>query len=411
MGFRTQGDVDRLKAAEGKGDSYSWDENQPGLSVRIKGRLKSYVVWYSVAGRRHKVTLGACVGMKLADARAKASRIVGDAKDGKDVLAERAGATAEAERTLGRLIDTYLEGYSRPNHRPRTRVEVERYLRKLWAPLHDRPLHTITAVDVDEIMEQIGRDHGKGAASKARVYLRAAFAWGMRQPRLRVRLNPIVGTADPAGDPMSGRALKQAELRAVWEACEGRGEFGQIIRLLMLLGARRDEIGALPWAELDLDRGLWRLPAARAKAGRAMARRDQTEHEVPLPRQAVALLASRERTGPYVFGRAGRSPFSGYSRAKASLDRALGEAVKPWRIHDLRRSAVTGMAEIGIAPHITEACINHLSGHKGGVAGIYNFAEYQEPKKQALQAWADWLEALIEGREPAGNVVRLRGSA
>ena len=114
------------------------------------------------------------------------------------------------------------------------------------------------------------------------------------------------------------------------------------------------------------------------------------------------------RVGEFVFGRQRRSPFSGYSRAKTSLDRALGQAVAHWTLHDLRRSAVTHMIELGIAPNVVEACINHVSGHRAGVAGVYNRATYREPKKAALQAWADHLEALVEGREPASNVVALR---
>jgi integrase len=167
-----------------------------------------------------------------------------------------------------------------------------------------------------------------------------------------------------------------------------------------LTGARRDEVAGLRWSEIDIDAALWTLPAARAKNAR--------QHEVPLSTHALALLAARPRAGNFVFGRGGRGRFSGYSRAKARLDQALGQAVAPWVLHDLRRSVVTHMVELGIAPHVVEACVNHVSGHKGGVAGIYNRATYREPKKAALQAWGDHLEALVEGREPASNVVAIR---
>ena len=107
----------------------------------------------------------------------------------------------------------------------------------------------------------------------------------------------------------------------------------------------------------------------------------------------------------FVFGRGGRTAFSGFSHAKARLDQAAG--IASWTLHDIRRSVVTQMAEIGIEPHVIEACVNHVSGHKGGVAGIYNRANYREQKHTALQRWADWLEALVEGRALAGNVVAL----
>jgi len=149
---------------------------------------------------------------------------------------------------------------------------------------------------------------------------------------------------------------------------------------------------------------------------------------VPLSRQALAQLAAREQLGEFVFGRRGRSPFSGYSQAKERLDIAIAAArakeaghnpakvelkewlLPAWRLHDLRRTAVTHMVEaLEIAPHVVEAAINHVSGHKGGVAGVYNRATYRPQKKAALQAWADHLEALVAGREPAGNVVAMRG--
>ena len=216
--------------------------------------------------------------------------------------------------------------------------------------------------------------------------------------------NPVIGTEAPAEDRRRDRVLSPAEMVAVWKACDGRGEFGVIVRLLMLTGARRDEVAGLRRPELDLDRALWILPAARSKNG--------LEHEVPLSRQALAQLATRDRVGLCVFGRRGRSPFSGFSRSKERLDRELGETVAPWTLHDIRRSVVTHMVELGITPHVVEACINHVSGHRAGVVGTYNRATYREPKQAALQAWADHLEAPVDGREPAGNVVTIqRGAA
>ena len=139
----------------------------------------------------------------------------------------------------------------------------------------------------------------------------------------------------------------------------------------------------MEWSELV--NGLWALPARRAKTAR--------EHEVPLSRQAQQLIAALPRTGPWLFGRRGKGAFSGWSRCKARLDRRLGLA--PWTLHDLRRSAATHMAEQEIAqPHIIEAILGHVSGHKAGVAGIYNRAAYRAEKVAALQRWADWLEGV-----------------
>ena len=140
------------------------------------------------------------------------------------------------------------------------------------------------------------------------------------------------------------------------------------------------------WAELDLDKALWRLPGERTKNGRP--------HDVPLPSQAVELLRAagpgEGGGGEFVFGRRG---FGAWNRGKARLDAALG--LPPWTLHDLRRTAVTGMAELGVAPHVVEAVVNHVSGHKAGVAGVYPRAVYAAEKRAALQRWADHLDHVL----------------
>jgi integrase len=169
--------------------------------------------------------------------------------------------------------------------------------------------------------------------------------------------------------------------------------------MLILTGQRRDEVAAMEWAEVDTAAALWRLPAERTKNRRA--------HEVPLSLQATAVLTDRERDGrTYVFGRDAGAPFSGYSAAKRRLD--TGSGVVAWTLHDLRRTAVTGMVEIGIAPHVVEAIVNHVSGAKGGVAGIYNRALHRPEKAKALQRWADHIERVVSDTK-AASVVPLAG--
>jgi integrase len=200
-----------------------------------------------------------------------------------------------------------------------------------------------------------------------------------------------------------------------------------IIRMLLLTGARKSEIGGLMHAEIDRERGLVALPGERTKNWRP--------HELPLSRQAQAILAEfpEQPKCPYVFGRRGQAPFSGWSRCKERLDariaeqraeQRLGRKLKegerpekddylaPWVVHDLRRSFTTLAAEHGLAePAHIEAILNHVSGHRDGITGIYNRAAYREQKRIGLQRWADWLEAIVEGREPASNVVALAADA
>jgi integrase len=412
MGFRTQANVDKLRPSEGKSDAYVWDDECPGLSIRLQGAAKRWVVWYAANGKRRRVTLGAVAGMPLKEARIQAGRIVGGARDGKDALAERAAARAKSADTLGKLVDIYLERRAKPRQRIRTYVEVERYLRKRWSPLHDRPLDSITRRDIASRLEEIRVDHGPISANRARTYLGSAFTWAMRQGLTEA--NPVLGTEPPAAETASARVLTPAELTIIWRICGKAGEFGTIVRLLMLTGQRREEVAGMGWPELDLDRALWTIPSARTK--------NKLEHEVPLPHQAVALLPKKREGRDFVFGRGKKGSFSGYSRSKARLVEAIAKhraheaghdpedvdleewQLQGWTLHDLRRTADTVMHEIGIEPHIVEAVLNHVSGHKGGVAGTYNRARYREPKRIALQHWADWLEATVAGKEPVSNV-------
>jgi integrase len=181
--------------------------------------------------------------------------------------------------------------------------------------------------------------------------------------------------------------LSNVELGAVWRAA-GPGDFGDIVRLLILTGQRRDEVGAMWWSELDLEAAVWTIPATRTKNSRA--------HTVPLSPAAVQILSARVRQvgREYVFGsRAG--PFQGWSRAKAALDARVA-LTAPWRLHDLRRSLATGLGDIGVLPHVVEALLNHLSGFRGGVAGTYNYAAYASEKRDALNRWADHVKQVCD---------------
>jgi integrase len=206
------------------------------------------------------------------------------------------------------------------------------------------------------------------------------------------------------------RVLSDAELRAVWlEAKDYGGDFGAIVRLLILIGARREEVGGVLWNEIDLAEGVWTLGADRSKNGQ--------RHELPLSVPVLAILqgvkgaqSKHEVDGAaseYAFGKRG-SGFSGWSKAKGALDKRVlarlkkgnPQATMPdWRLHDIRRSVATGMADLGVQPHVIEAVLNHISGHKAGVAGVYNRANYAAEKRAALDLWAGHIQALVNGGE------------
>jgi integrase len=182
------------------------------------------------------------------------------------------------------------------------------------------------------------------------------------------------------------RVLSNDELKAIWRACSD-SDFGAIVKLLILTGQRRTEIGGLAWAEIG--DGEIVLPASRTKNKKA--------HIIPLSEPARKILRNHQSDVSHVFGSGDRG-FTDWSKSKAALDSRL-TGVSDWRLHDLRRTAVTRMAELGVQPHVIEAVVNHVSGHKGGVAGIYNRAGYAKEKREALALWAEHLMALVEGRK------------
>jgi integrase len=211
--------------------------------------------------------------------------------------------------------------------------------------------------------------------------------------------NPVVGTHRPTEEITRERVLFDDELALVWRH-SGHGDFGAIVRLLILTGQRREEVGGMLRRELDLAQGLWRIGADRTKNGLL--------HEIPLSSHALDIIglqaASRERE--LIFGsRAG--PFQGWSKAKTALDARILSSLReergekaslvPWRLHDVRRTAATRMADLGILPHVIEAVLNHISGHKAGVAGIYNRATYAAEKRRALELWAQHVHDLVHG--------------
>lgn len=286
----------------------------------------------------------------------------------------RKGADPFGADTLRAVVATYLAEIA-PHRKPRTLVETTRHLTKDWAPLHPKRLMEITADDVDGRLDEIEAKSGPVARNRARAALRALF----QAKRRMAPINPADLT-DKRREHARDRVLSLEELRAVWKAA-GDGDHGAIVRLLMLTGQRREEVGGLRWSELDLEGAMWSLPGDRPKNGKP--------HLVPLSKPVVAILTAVERQDrENVFGN-GAGSFSGWSRSKKRLDKRAG--VPAWTLHDLRRSWATHVNEHIAPPHVVEATLNHVSGVKAGVAGIYNRAVYLPERREAMQRWADWL--------------------
>ncbi|XLS12545.1 recombinase family protein (plasmid) [Bradyrhizobium sp. RDM4] len=265
---------------------------------------------------------------------------------------------------------------------------IKHRLAELWA---ERSLRDIDGHDIWLAM-QVGNEN---RARHLRGALSALFTWAHRQ-RL-VELNPCKSVAPPHLPSARDRILSNEEMRWFWNACEGLGSFETALKIMLLTGQRRSEIGGMQWEELRAD-GEWHLPRERTK--------NKLPHIVPLPPVAMALILEQPVLGAHVFTTTGSTPISGWSKIKRKVEDQMLElareergknfAIQQWGLHDLRRTAVTGMNEIGIMPHVVEAVVNHVSGHKGGVAGVYNRAQYSEEKRVALERWASHVERVCK---------------
>jgi integrase len=307
------------------------------------------------------------------EARRKAKRILGSIAGGIDPV------TPKAETTSA-VIEEYLR-FAEGRQRPGSFSDTQRYLRHQWRSLHHLPASEVKRRDVAKGLTEIEARHSTTVAARARAALSAMFAWAIREG-YEIPSNPVQGTNRPPEPASRERVLTEAELVAIWRACNG-SDHGRIVRLLILTGQRRDEIGKLRWNEIDLQGAVIRLPPERTK--------NKREHILPLSNLAVSYLPAPVVGRDWVFG-IGKG-FSGYSQAKPTLDQRSG--VAEWRLHDLRRTAATMMADkLGVLPHIIEAILNHQSGSKAGVAGIYNRARYLDEMRTALDRWADYVSAL-----------------
>src|SRR5262245_878735 len=374
VGKITKTVVDRLPAG-----ALMWDQTVVGFGAGRQRRDVFYLLRYRLNGRQRFITIGRHGSPWTPDtARNEAKRLLGLVASRSDPAHER----IRPAETFGGEVVRYLQR-KRASIKPRTFEEVERHL-----TVHSKALHPYRLAEIDRRtialrLAEIETGSGPVARNRVRSSLSAFFAWAVREGLLEI--NPVAGTGKADEGHSRDRVLSPPELAKVWRSL-GEHQFSDIVRLLILTGQRRVEIGGLRWSEIDFDRGLIVLPPARTKNNR--------QHELPISRQVRAILERQARRRELVFGR-GKHGYNHWNDSKAALDRRLN-GVAEWRLHDLRRTAATMMAELGVFPHIIEAILNHVSGHRAGVAGIYNRARYEAEMRQALQRWADHTDALIK---------------
>ena len=389
----TAANVAKLALPPGKADHIEPDDDVPGFGFRLRGGSKTWTFQYRIGRRQRRLTIGSATAIKAADARATAEKLYAKAKLGQDPAGEKDKAIAAEAETFAAALKPYLERLRR-RLRPRSDVEITRHLEVHAKPLHRLSLAAIGRRDIARLIAQLSATSGPVAANRTVASVSAFLAYCMRDGLIDANVAAFVNKIPEAARV---RVLSDDELGKVWKAAAGRGDrYGAIVKLLVLTGARREEIGALLWSEIDLGRATIALPASRTKNNRP--------HEIPLSAPALAILEAQPRREgrDYVFGT--RHGFNGWAAGKASLDRRA--EIAPWVIHDLRRTISTVMHDrLGVMPHIVEAVLGR-AGHRSGLAGVYNRAGYTTEKRRALDLWAEHVLAIVEGRE--SKIVALR---
>ena len=387
----TNASVPQLSLPAGTRDKIFFDDDLPGFGLRLRdGGKRTWIAQYRVGAKQRRLTVGTVETTGPEEARKRAKSILSKVHLGSDPQLEKTEARARAAVTFGSVVDSYLARYAAKRLKPGTLTDVDRYLRRHWGALSRLPVQKVTRADVAAGLAQIADDSGGFAANRARTALGSLYAWAIAEGLADT--NPVVGTRKAIDEIARDRVLADEDLRLIWRRA-GEGDYGAIIRLLIVTGQRREEVAAMTWEELNLDGATWRIISDRTKNARM--------HEVPLSQPALEILGARRRFDgrALVFG--SRGPFSGWSKAKASLNSrmsaALGRAPAEWRLHDIRRTVATRLADLGVLPHVIEAVLNHVSGHKAGVAGVYNRSSYADEKRAALTLWARHVVGLAEG--------------
>jgi integrase len=387
-----------------------WDRVLPGFGLRVTSNgARSWIASYRLAdGRKVMETIAPIARLpKVDDARQAARASMEKAASGDNPVAEkRALAGRAATNSVAASVARYLEHCDR-NLKPKTAREWRRIFEHDVVPRWgERPLAEITKGDVLELVnDKAARRERKrqglteGAAvqaGKMLTRLRTFFGWAVAGDLAPA--DPTAGVRKPAKERSRDRVLTDAEIALFWNGAEQLGRpFGLVFRLMLLTAQRESEVAGMRWSELDLDARTWTIPGARAKNGKP--------HIVHLNPLAVELLDQVPRIvdQDLLFSGNGITPVSGFSSAKARLDAAMDAT--DWVLHDLRRTATTGLARLGIAPHIADKVLNHAAGTIRGVAATYNRFEYLAERQAALDAWGRLVESLV--RPVPSNVVQL----
>ena len=400
--------IEASKPCPGR-DVYTWDSGLRGFGLRVTPKgVKSYVLQYRVdGGPARRTTIGIHGSpWTTQTARKEAERLLMLVRQGVDPVEEARNAKRrEKVLNFSSYCDQFVELYLQANW-PDTWPEQQRILENVLKPRWGKKaLTALKRADMVKLMD----DYADRPGSRKVIHslLRKLFNWAV--DREDIEISPLAGMKAPKACPSRRRVLGQEELICLWQATgQASWPWGPFVRLLLLTMQRRQEVAEMDWSEIDLEAKTWTLPAERAKNDEA--------HIIPLTEMAVAELAAlypQERG--FVFSTTGITPVSGYSKAKRLLDERMlkvmqrrqkerggnPQSVKidDWRLHDLRRTGATNLQALGIPIEVTEAVLNHISGTRAGIAGIYNRYKYEPEKRVALEAWDSRLQEMLNRSE------------
>jgi integrase len=426
----TKGVVDAV-TSDGS-DLYLWDTDPKGFGLRVTSAgVKSFVLQYRAGTGRGAPSKRMTIGRygspwTVETARKEARRLLGLVADGQNPAADRkAERAAQAEavavastRTFRAVADTFIDRYAKARNDSwkETKRLLDREVMPVWG---DKDIGTITRGDAVRLLDDIAASGRGTTANRVHSAVRKVFNWAA--PRYDLDVNPAARLEKVAPEVSRDRVLSDDEVRLIWRAAGDLGHpFRDIIRLMILTLQRRDEVGGIERGEIDVAGRIWTIPANRAKNGR--------EHIVHLSDAALEIIKGLPwiHGSTLAFTTTGKTPVSGFSKAKVRLDVLIdgirrkeaaerGEdpqsvlPLPPWQFHDIRRTGTTGMARLGIPPHIADKVLNHVTGSIAGVAAIYNRHEYLTERRAALDTWADHVNHIVTGKK--ANVTRLRRKA
>lgn len=427
VGRITKRSVEAIPLPVGKARTYLWDDTLKGFGCMVTAAgSRSYLVQYQIGGRgssTERATIGRHGSPWTAEkARDRAGDLLELVRKGispcKQAKADRIAADENKVAAVRLAFSAYVDHFGKKYldaKNLRSAEDIKSTFRRDLTPFFkDRPITSLRRAEIAARLDDIG-DRSKSAAVKAHKWLRKLLSWAVERGDLAT--SPMESMGPPHRDGKRKRVLRGDELRAVWIASDEMGEpLSSFVKMLMLTGQRLREVAGATWSEIDIDKAEWVIPADRAK--------NKRDHLCPLSPQVVALLIARfpkkaARKG-LLFTTTGETPISGFSKSKARLDGEVAKALakidngelpimQPWVFHDLRRSFSTGAQALGFPIEHTEACLNHVSGSRGGLAAIYQLHEYKPEKIAVMAAWGRHVEALISGNSakvvPIGKAV------